>query len=195
MISTVGELREAKRLVKEVQEELGTPHPIRIGCMIEVPSAALLVDHLVKECDFLSIGTNDLVQYALAVDRCDHSESEFYEPTDPSVLRLIKLITTESDKVKVPVSVCGEMAADPRFTALLLGLGVQQLSVAPRYLPLIKNAIRRTSIVNAVHLAERALGMSTAQDVLDLLVTDYGNTVPDDLFFGQPEFCNPLTRE
>lgn len=183
MISTVGELREAKRFVREVQEELGLGHQVRIGCMIEVPSAALVVDHFVKECDFLSIGTNDLVQYALAVDRCDQAESECCEPTDPSVLRLIKLITSEADKAKIPVSVCGEMASDPRFTSLLLGLGVQELSVAPRYLPLIKNAIRKTSIVDAVHLAEKALCMPTAQDVLNLLVNDYGKNVPDDLFY------------
>ena len=143
------------------------------------------MDHFARECDFLSIGTNDLVQYAMAVDRSDQSLSEFYEPTDPSVIRLIKLITTEANKAQIPVSVCGEMASDPRFTALLLGLGIQELSVAPRYLPLIKNAIRRTSIVDAVHLAEKALGMTTAKEVLDLLVSDYGKNVPDDLFYTQ----------
>jgi phosphoenolpyruvate-protein phosphotransferase (PTS system enzyme I) len=93
--------------------------------MIEVPSAALIVDHFVKECDFLSIGTNDLVQYALAVDRNNQNESEFYEPTDPSVVRLIKLITMESNKAQISVSICGEIASDPRFTTLLLGLGVR----------------------------------------------------------------------
>lgn len=183
MISTIGELREAKRLVQEARDELGLFHPVHLGCMIEVPSAAIVVDHFVRECDFLSIGTNDLVQYAMAIDRSDQSNSEFYEPTDPSVIRLIKFITTEADKAKIPVSVCGEMASDPRFTALLIGLGIQELSVAPRFLPLIKNAIRRTSIVDAVHLAEKALSMHTAQEVLDLLVTDYGKNVPDDPFY------------
>ncbi len=183
MISTLWELREAKKMVQEVRKELGLFHPVRIGCMIEVPSAALIVDHFAKECDFLSIGTNDLVQYALAVDRSDQSLSEFYEPTDPSVIRLIKMITLESNKAQIPVTVCGEIASDPRFTALLLGLGVQELSVAPRYLPLIKNAIRRTSIVDAVHLAEKTLAMTTAQEVLELLVHDYRKNVPDDLFY------------
>jgi phosphotransferase system enzyme I (PtsI) len=183
MISTLLELREAKRMVQEARKELNLFHPVRIGCMIEVPSAALIVDHFAKECDFLSIGTNDLVQYALAVDRNDQTLSEFYEPTDPSVIRLIKLITIESNKAQIPISVCGEIASDPRFTALLLGLGVQELSVAPRYLSLIKNAIRRTSIVDAVHLAEKALAMTTAQEVLELLVNDYRKNVPDDLFY------------
>lgn len=183
MISTLSELREAKKIVHEVYKELNLFHPIRIGCMIEVPSAALIVDHFVKECDFLSIGTNDLVQYALAIDRSEQAMGEFYETTDPSVLRLIKLVTSEANKARIPVSVCGEIASDPRFTALLLGLGIQELSVAPRYLPLIKNAIRRTSIVDAVQLADKALGMTTAQDVLDIIVNDYRKNVPDDLFY------------
>lgn len=183
MITTVTELREAKQMVEESRQELQLTHPVRIGCMIEVPSAALMVDHFVKECDFFSIGTNDLVQYALAIDRSDQAMSEYYEPTNPSILRLMKLITTEANKGEIPVSVCGEIASDPRFTALLLGLGVQELSVAPRYLPLIKNAIRRTSIVDAVRLAETALEQKTAQDVFQLLVEDYRKNVPDDLFY------------
>lgn len=183
MISTISELREAKKIVVEVQEELQIHKKIRIGCMIEVPSAALISDHFAKECDFLSIGTNDLVQYALAVDRSDQALSEFYEPTDPSVIRLIYLIINEANQEKVPVTVCGEIASDPRFTPLLLGLGVQELSVTPRYLPLIKNAIRSTSIVDAVHLAEKALTLTTAQEVLQLLIHEYQKKVPYDLFY------------
>ena len=183
MISTISELREAKRMLQECREELNLFHPIRIGCMIEVPSAALIVDHFVKECDFLSIGTNDLAQYALAIDRSEQALHEFYEPTDPSILRMIKLVTSEANKAKIPVSICGEIASDPRFTALLLGLGVQELSVAPRYLPIIKNAIRRASIVNAVQLAEKALSMTTAQEVLEVMMNDYRKNFPDDLFY------------
>jgi len=183
MIATLSEWRTAKKMLEEVRQELGLFHPVRVGCMIEVPSAALTVDHLARECDFLSVGTNDLVQYALAVDRRDYTLSEFYEPTDPSVVRLIKLITSEADKAQIPVSICGEIAADPRFTALLLGLGIQELSVAPRYLPIIKNAVRRTGIVDAVQLAEKALAMRTAAEVLDLLANHYQDHVPEDLFY------------
>jgi phosphotransferase system enzyme I (PtsI) len=183
MITTLSELRAAKKILEEVREEMQLFHPIPMGCMIEVPSAALIVDHFVQECDFLSIGTNDLVQYTLAVDRGDQMLSEFYEPTDPSVMRLIKLITTEANRGKVPVSVCGEIASDPRFTPLLLGLGIQELSVAPRYLPVIKNAIRRTSIIDAVQLADRVLNMQTAQEVLDLLIHEYRKNVPHDLCY------------
>lgn len=183
MIATLSEFREAKRLIEEMRQDLKVFHPIRIGCMIEVPSAAMIIDHFAKECDFFSIGTNDLVQYALAVDRSDQSSSEFYEPTDPSIIRFIKLITSEANKAQIPVSVCGEIASDPRFTAVLLGLGVQELSVAPRYLPFIKNAIRHTSIVDAVHLAEKALSLKTAQEVLALLTSHYRRNFPDDPFY------------
>jgi phosphotransferase system enzyme I (PtsI) len=183
MITTLSELREAKKIVHEVQEELGLHKKIRIGCMIEVPSAALIAEHFARECDFLSIGTNDLVQYTLAVHRGDHSLSEFYEPTDPSIIRLIKIITHEANKESIPVAVCGEIASDPRFTSLLLGLGVQELSVIPRCLPFIKNAIRNTSLVDAVQLAEKALTLKTAQEVFQLISDDYQKNVPHDLFY------------
>lgn len=183
MISTLGELREAKKMVQEVQDELGIKTPIRIGCMIEVPSAALISDHFAKECDFLSIGTNDLIQYSLAVDRGDQEMGGIYEPTDPSVIRLIKLITNEANQARIPVAICGEIASDPRFTPLLLGLGVQELSVTPRYLPIVKNVIRSMSIVEAVKLAEKALTLTTAQEVFQLLSQEYQRLVPQDLFY------------
>src|SRR6202035_4385978 len=142
---------------------------LRIGCMIEVPSAAIIADLLAKECDFLSIGTNDLVQYALAVDRGNHAMSSLYKPTHPSMIRLIKLIVHEANHQGIPVTMCGEVAADPRFTPLLLGLGVHELSVASRYIPIVKNAIRNTSIVAASKLAEEALFLPTAHDIQELL--------------------------
>ncbi len=183
MISTISELKEAKRMVHEVRQELNINHSVRLGCMIEVPSAALIADHFAKECDFLSIGTNDLVQYSLAVDRRDNLLNEFYEPTDPSVIRLMRIITQEANKACIPVSVCGEIASDPRFTALLLGLGIQELSVAPHHLPIIKNAVRNTSIIDAVNLVEKALTLLTAKEIMSLLVEEYKKTVPHDLFY------------
>ena len=137
--------------------------------MIEVPAAALVADHLAKECDFLSIGTNDLIQFSLAIDRSDQLMNQFYEPADPSIIRLIKLVVTKAKKAKAPVSVCGEIATDPRFTALLLGLGVKELSVIPRYLPLIKEVIRNTTMADAVKLANKALRLTTAEEILTLL--------------------------
>jgi phosphotransferase system enzyme I (PtsI) len=188
MISNLSELIEAKSVIMEAQSELLhrgeliPSHPLRIGCMIEVPSAAIIADLLAKECDFLSIGTNDLVQYSLAVDRGNHAMSNLYTPTHPSVIRLIKLVVAEANHQGIPVSVCGEVAADPRFTPLLLGLGIHELSVASRYIPLVKNAIRNISIVAASQLAGKALTLSTAQEIQDLLNREYKRTSPEEPF-------------
>jgi phosphotransferase system enzyme I (PtsI) len=187
MVTTLSELLEAKDLVRQCQAELrqwGEAFgKVRIGCMIEVPSAAIIADLLAKECDFLSIGTNDLVQYALAVDRCSPSMSGMYNPTHPSMLRLVKLIVHEANHQGIPVAMCGELAADPRFTPLLLGLGVHELSVATRYLPTVKHAIRHTSIVTATRLAEQALKLSSSEEIQNLLTHEYQLAVPDDCFY------------
>lgn len=188
LISALSELLEAKAIFNEVKQELldrgeKVSTNIPIGCMIEVPSAAIIADLLAQECDFLSIGTNDLVQYALAVDRGNHALSDLYSPTHPCVIRLIRLVVSEANHHDVPVAICGEIAADPRFTPLLLGLGIRELSVAPRYMPIIKNAIRSTSIVAASHLADQALSLSSASDIEELITREYKNNVPDDCFY------------
>jgi phosphotransferase system enzyme I (PtsI) len=178
MISGVLELREAKAIVEEAKRELlekGIPFArnIPIGCMIEVPSAAITCDILAQECDFLSIGTNDLVQYSLAVDRGNPAMSYLYTPAHPSILRLIKLVVDEGNRAKKTVSVCGEIAADPRYTPLLLGLGVHDLSVSSPSLPVVKNVIRRLSIIEARKIAEHALSLSTAMEIEELLEEAY----------------------
>jgi phosphoenolpyruvate-protein phosphotransferase (PTS system enzyme I) len=137
--------------------------------MIEVPSAAVLCDLLARECDFLSVGTNDLVQYALAVDRSNEAMSYLYQPSHPSVVRLLRLIVCLASRHRVPVTVCGEMAAEPRFIPLLLGLGVRELSVSSRALPTIKETIRRTTFLEAVHLAEAVLELETGEEIDSLL--------------------------
>lgn len=180
MISGLGELREAKALVEEVKRELLASeipfdNKIEVGCMIEVPSAALICDILAKECDFLSIGTNDLVQYTLAVDRGNNAMSYLYNPSHPSILRLIKTVVEESQKKQTPVSVCGEVAADPKFIALLLGLGVQELSVALPSIPIVKNVIRHLSFVEAKKLAERVMTLATAEEIQAVLSEDFDN--------------------
>ena len=188
MVSGLPELLEAKEIIKEVRANLkergiAFADHIPIGCMIEVPSAAIISDLLAKECDFLSIGTNDLTQYTLAVDRGNHFLSNLYAPTHPSVIRLIKLIVHEANQHGIPVAICGEIASDPRFTPLLLGLGVRELSVAARHLPVVKNAIRNTSIVDASRLALKVLSLSTASEVQELLEQEYRRNVPDDVFY------------
>lgn len=188
MISTLSELIEAKELLHEAYVELEKKGydaipKVRIGSMIEVPSAAIVADLIAKECDFLSIGTNDLVQYSLAVDRRNHSPHQIHASTDPSVLRMIKLIVSEANHQGIPVTVCGEVAADPRFTALLLGLGVHELSIAPRFLPSIRKAVRSCCIVESCALAEKALTLTNARKIQELLSEEYQKTSPDDQLY------------
>lgn len=178
MISGLPELLEAKQYLEQAKEELRVKNipfdeGIRIGCMIEVPSAAITADILAKECDFFSIGTNDLVQYSVAVDRDNHGLSYLYTPAHPAILRLIRTVVREGARQGIKVSICGEMAADPHYTALLLGLGVQELSVSARYLPLIKNAIRSTSVTKATRLATHVLDLRTPEEVLETLANYY----------------------
>lgn len=188
MVSSLNEIKEAKDLIEEVKRDLDAKgiervETVPIGCMIEVPSAAIIADLIAKECDFLSIGTNDLIQYSLAVDRANHDMQSYYTPTHPCVIRMIKLVVSEANMHGIPVSVCGEIAADPRFTPLLIGLGIQELSLTSRYVPIIKNAIRSTSIIDACKLAEKALSLTTAEEISDLLTEEYKNNVPEDLLF------------
>ncbi|MDP1835319.1 MAG: phosphoenolpyruvate--protein phosphotransferase [Chlamydiales bacterium] len=188
LVSSLQELREVKSIVDEVRIKLlDQGHEIasnlRIGSMVEVPSAALIADLLAGECDFLSIGTNDLVQYALAVDRGNDAMSGLYSPTHPGVLRLLKFVITQAQRKGIPVSLCGEMAADPRLTPLLIGLGLHELSVATRHIPLIKNIIRRTSIVDARRIAEQVLTMSEPNEILNFLSAEYQYAVPEDSLF------------
>ncbi|CDZ81143.1 Phosphoenolpyruvate-protein phosphotransferase [Candidatus Rubidus massiliensis] len=192
MISTIGEIIEAKKILQEVKDELIAKgmqfnKPLRVGCMIEVPSAAIISDILAEACDFLSIGTNDLVQYSLAVDRSNLTLSNLYSQTHLSIIRLIKHIVSEANQKGVPVTVCGEIAADPRFTPLLLGLGVQELSVSSRYIPLIKNAIRHTSIVSATKLAEKALTLHSSKEIDELLQEEYDKICREEISYCHSE--------
>ena len=178
LISCLSELLQAKEILEEAKAELmeeGVPveNSLKIGCMIEVPSAALASDSLAKHCDFFSIGTNDLVQYTLAVDRGNPTMSYLYNPLHVSVIRLIKMVVNEARRNEIPVTLCGEIAADPRFTPLLLGLGIHELSMAPRYIPVIRQAVRSISIVDACELANHALTLSTAEEIEDLLLNNF----------------------
>lgn len=185
MVSGLSELTEAKAILAQVEKDLeqeGISHKknIPIGSMIEVPSAAIISDLLARECQFLSIGTNDLVQYSLAVDRGNQNVSGFYTPSHPGILRLIKMVVSEANRHGIPVTVCGEIAADPKFTPLLLGLGVHELSVAARHIPIVKNRVRSLSIVRAYELAEIALTLHDSADIQALLEAEYQKTVPAD---------------
>lgn len=162
LISDLNELEAARALIREVEQTLAAEGiPFRghlpVGCMIEVPSAVLICDALAARCDFLSIGTNDLVQYTLGIDRSNPAMSDACYPAHPSVLRMIKMVVTEARRHGKPVTVCGEIASNKLFVPLLLGLGVDRLSCSPRYIPVVKKAIRQTSLLAAYELAQRCL--------------------------------------
>ena len=128
---------------------------IEIGAMIEIPSAAVTSDLIAQECDFLSIGTNDLVQYTLAVDRDNSSVEEYYQPTDLAVLRLIKMTVDNAHKENIKVALCGEMASEKKYIPLLLGLGIDEFSVSPGRLLAVKNEIRKTDYQEAKNLHKK----------------------------------------
>jgi phosphotransferase system enzyme I (PtsI) len=168
------DVRNARAVVREVQRQLaaegkGFDAAIPIGAMIEVPSAALLTSALAKEADFLSLGTNDLVQYLLAADREDETTAAYYQPLHPAVLRLVRDVVDAAESAGRELSICGEMAGDPLHTALLLGLGLRELSVAPGQMLQVKSAIRKTRLDDARKLAEAALELGTAAEVEALL--------------------------
>jgi phosphotransferase system enzyme I (PtsI) len=170
LVSTIDEIREFRRFARSVKDELeadGVPYSrdFKLGIMIEVPSAALIADHLAREVDFFSVGTNDLIQYALAVDRNNEHVTDLYQPLHPAILRMIHGVVRAADDNGIPVSVCGEMAGDPLGAAVLLGLGVRRLSVSPRRLPRIKRRIREidlTAIDAAIH---ECLDLASESDV------------------------------
>jgi len=171
MISGLDELNQANALVEEYKAELrqeGIPFDehLEIGAMIETPSAAIVADSLAKRVKFFSIGTNDLIQYSLAVDRMNEKIAHLYEPTHPAIVRLIKGTVDAAHRHNVRVSVCGEMAGDPVLAALLLGLGVDELSTAPSLVPPVKFVIRRLKLSEARELATAALECESAGEIL-----------------------------
>jgi phosphotransferase system enzyme I (PtsI) len=174
VVGGLEEVRATRVVVKQVMEELRaegkTFNPdIAVGAMIEVPSAAILAAALVKEVDFLSLGTNDLVQYVLAADREEETMADYYQPLHPAILRLIGSVADAARNAGRPLTICGEMAGDPRYTELLLGLGLRELSVAPGEILEVKSAIRRVTIAAAAALAAEALELGSASEVEALL--------------------------
>ncbi|MDB6026868.1 MAG: phosphoenolpyruvate--protein phosphotransferase [Verrucomicrobiales bacterium] len=171
MISCAAEVDQANALVEEYKTELrkeGIPFDenIEIGAMIEIPSAAIAADTLAKKVKFFSIGTNDLIQYSLAIDRLNERIAHLYEPTHPAVLRLIKMTVDAAHKHGIWCGVCGEMAGDPELIPLLLGLGVDELSATPAIVPQIKFLIRRLKLQEAKALAETALQTDSGLEIL-----------------------------
>jgi phosphotransferase system enzyme I (PtsI) len=171
MVSNAGEVVRANALLEEAKRELDVrgvsyKKDIEVGAMVEIPSAALTADTIAEHVKFFSLGTNDLIQYTLAVDRKNERVAYLYEPTHPAVLKLIKMTIDSGHGRGIWVGVCGEMAADPLMTPLLVGMGVDELSMAPSAVPLVKDAVRSLTMTRCAELARTALACKTATEVL-----------------------------
>jgi phosphotransferase system enzyme I (PtsI) len=174
MLNSLGELKQSIAQLDYAKQELheeGLPfdEKVEVGAMIEIPSAALVVGSFIKYVDFLSIGTNDLIQYTLAIDRNDDSVSHLYDPVHPAVLKLILHTIRTGIKGGVPVSVCGEMAGDPRLTRLLLGMGLRKFSMHPASLLAVKRMVLNTHLDDIAPIAGRMLRSEDPDKIADLL--------------------------
>jgi phosphotransferase system enzyme I (PtsI) len=179
MISDVGELQAAKEVLSDTQAELKKEglyfeENLEVGIMVEVPSAALNADTLAQECDFFSLGTNDLIQYTLAADRGNEKIAYLYEPFHPAVLKLIKATVDAASRNNIWVGVCGEMVADPKAAILLLGLSFNEFSASPAAVPDIKMALRSVRYADARRVAERAVRMTTVGEIRGYLAEALG---------------------
>ncbi|MBN1872161.1 MAG: phosphoenolpyruvate--protein phosphotransferase [Candidatus Omnitrophica bacterium] len=184
MISGIEELRQANSILSDVKKQLKKDRvpfdkEIEVGAMIEIPSAAITSDILAKEADFFSIGTNDLIQYALAVDRVNEKIAYLYEPAHPAVLRLIKKVIDNGHKEGIWVGMCGEMAGDPSLTLILLGLGLDEFSTSPISLPEIKKIIRAFKLETAKKTADKALTLSTGKEIQEFAQSTLKEVLPE----------------
>lgn len=186
MISGIEELREAKRIFFEVKNDLRARDipvgdDIEIGIMIEVPSAVVVADELAKEVDFFSIGTNDLIQYALAIDRINERVSYLYEPLHPAVLRLIKQVIDIGHRAGIRVAMCGEMAAEPAYVMILLGLEIDELSMNPLAIPKVKRVIRGSTLKESKELLEKVMTFSSAAEIREFVSNYMQERFPEEV--------------
>ncbi len=184
MVTTVEEVIEARSLIRQVQTNLqqskvSFDESLPVGIMIETPASVIIADLLAEHCDFFAIGTNDLIQYALATDRGNRDVAYLYRPCDPAILRLIKRTCEVGETHGLPVSICGEMAADPFHTPLLIGLGLRQLSMTASAIPVVKRMLRRLDVAACSTFAEQALRMSTAAAIEEALTERLREWAPD----------------
>ena len=177
MISSFSEIEKTKEILGEARQELNREKieynpDIKIGIMIETPSAAIMANEFSKEVDFLSIGSNDLTQYTLAVDRTNNKVSKLFDDMHPAVLRLIESTVKVGEKNNIEISICGEMAGNPESTALLLGLGIRTLSISPGQIPVIKKIIKLLTIDECENLVEIIRTKNRHEDI-DLEVNKF----------------------
>jgi len=184
MISGIGEFRRARELLDLAREELrreGKPfdEKMKVGVMIEVPSAVMIADLLAREVDFFSVGTNDLIQYSLAIDRTNEHLADLYEPLHPAVLRSLRMIVDAAHGANITVSMCGEMAGEPRYLPILLGLGFDELSMNAQSILRVKQMLLRCSKSHATDLVNRMMACATAGEIEDILTLDITTHLSD----------------
>ncbi len=184
MITTLHELRTARMVLRQViddlaEEGLSPPQQIEVGMMVEVPAAVLMLDHFIREVDFISIGTNDLIQYTMAVDRGNENVADLYAGHDPAVLRLIRTAVETARRAEIEVSVCGEMSSNPVTSLLLVGMGVRFLSAPPASLPQMKQALRQVRLEDCEQMASRVFDFDTAREVDTYLKTRFAQLLPE----------------
>ncbi len=190
MVTEFEEIGEIKMLFEEVKDELKSSRikfdeRLPLGVMIEVPAAAAMTDVLLEEVDYLSIGTNDLIQYYLAVDRSNEFVSYLYKPLHPSILRLIKFIIETASRKGKEITVCGEMAADPLSAIVLLGFGLRKFSMNPIFIPRIKNALRAVEYRTAKNVVQRAMSLKSAQEIEEYIIEKILAKHPEAFLMGQ----------
>ncbi|MCC7193003.1 MAG: phosphoenolpyruvate--protein phosphotransferase [Phycisphaeraceae bacterium] len=185
LISNIRELRQAKMILNDVREDLedeGIPfrRDIPVGIMIEVPSAALQAKALAHECQFFSIGTNDLIQYTVAVDRGNERIASLYSAAHPAVIQLVREVVKAAKSAKIEVSLCGEMGGEPEFVMLLLGLGLRSLSITPPAVPEVKRIIRSVSIGQCTRIAKKIMAFDSDREVMNYLREELRKIIPDE---------------
>ena len=183
LITCMNELRQAKMILRDVMEEcdedgIAFDHDLKVGMMVEVPSAALMAATFTKEVDFFSIGTNDLIQYTVAVDRGNERVASLYTAANPAVIKLIKSVIRAARRGKVETSLCGEIAGDPVYTMLLIGLGLRHLSLVPSQIPAIKQVIRKVKVEDCERLARKIGSLDSDRRILATLRNELQKQVP-----------------
>ena len=184
MVTTPLELRQSKMVLKDVMEELdeaGQPYNpyLPVGIMVEVPSAAIMARTFAKECDFFSIGTNDLIQYTLAVDRGNQRVAGLYTGAHPAVLALIRSVIRTGNRANISVSLCGELGGDVEFTMLLIGMGLRTLSITPPSIPEVKKVIRSVDLADCQRVARRVMSFEHSQQILNYLRDETRKIIPE----------------
>ncbi len=187
MLATLDELMIAKSLLEDAIQSLEDEDQeynrnIDLGVMIEVPSLAVMADVIAREVDFFSIGTNDLIQYSMAVDRGNREVAYLYNPLHPAILRMLKFVSDAAKQEGIKLFMCGEMAGDPFSLPVLLGLGIDELSMTPQSIPVLKNMIRSISMADARTFMQEILKQTSARAVTELIQINYGEIISETIF-------------